>query len=179
MPEMINLAGRGQPVALAARPISRQEFIAYLQEVGKPIPSQLTHGNRATAPVTDVSQIEATDYCRWLGAKEGRPCRLPRIAELHQLADEMTQEGISSEIWPHYRPPQPEFRGGMKPSYLCEWTQETDTVPQFGNAAPRRSLGSLFYPPWVRQSGNLSHAQAYVAATEGYSFVTFRVATDL
>ena len=182
MVEMIELPDRGAHApraALAARPVSRQEFMAYLHESGQPISPALARGGSATAPVSEVSQVEAAGYCRWLSAKEGRVYRLPRLAELHQLADETTQEGISPEIWPQYRSPKPEFRGGMRPSYLCEWTQETDTIPQFGSAAAPRALGSLFYPPWVRQSGSITHAQAFVAATEGYSFVTFRVACDL
>ena len=64
----------------------------------------------------------------------------------------------------------------MKPTYLCEWTQETEELPQLGGDAPGRSLGSVLYPPWVRQGNNASHAQAYLAATEGYSSVTFRLA---
>lgn len=179
MTEMIALRGQGGQAAfasLAAQPVSREEFKAYLHATGRPIPAPLARGGDPLAPVIYVSQVDAAEYCRWLSAAQGRACRLPHIAELHELADEITPEGISSELWPHFHQPHPAFRGGMKATYLCEWTQETDEIPQAGSAAAPRILGSVFYPPWVRQSGHASHAQAYLAASECYSFVTFRVA---
>lgn len=178
MTEMIALHSRGVNATLAAHPVSREEFKAYLHAIGRPIPAPLNQAGDPHAPVTYVSQVDASEYCRWLSAKEGRHLRLPRMAELHELADEITQEGINLEVWPHHHQSRPEFRGGMKPTFLCEWTQETDEIPSATGAAARRTLGSVFYPPWVRQGSNAIHAQAYLAATEGYSFVTFRLASD-
>jgi hypothetical protein len=178
MLEMIALRGHGAAsplVSLAAQPVCRAEFAAYLHATGRPLPAGFTPGGDSRAPVTHVSQVDAAEYCRWLSAAQGPAYRLPRIAELHELADEITQEGISAELWPHFHQPHPAFRGGMKPTYLCEWTQETDEIPQAGGAAPR-VLGSVFYPPWVRQSDHTAHAQAHLAANAGYSFVTFRLA---
>jgi hypothetical protein len=179
MIETITLAARGMHVAVAARPVTRQEFKTYLAAVGEPLSVALARTDTPTAPVVFVSQTAAVAYCDWLGAREGRRCRLPNMAELHELADEVSQEGISVEIWPHYRQPHPEFRGGMRPTYLCEWTQETKELPQYGDAGSVRVLGSIFYPPWVRESGNSAQAQAYIHAAEGYSFVTFRVACEV
>jgi hypothetical protein len=177
--ETITLEIRNQRIAVATRPITRQEFKAYLAAAGKPVSKPLARGDSPSAAVTYVSQADAIDYCRWLAAKEGRRYRLPTMSELNELADEVTQDGIDLEVWPHTYQMRSELRGGMKPTYLCEWTQETDEVPQYGTGTRARALGSVFYPPWVRQSGNASHAQAHLAATEGYSFVTFRVAYDV
>ena len=50
----------------------------------------------------------------------------------------------------------------------------------FGEGEARtRVLGSVFYPPWLREGPNATHAQAYLLASEGYSFITFRAARDL
>ena len=67
--------------------------------------------------------------------------------------------------------------GGLKPVWLCEWTQETEVIEQAGDHAPR-VLGSIFYPPWLREGNAPGHAQAHLAADEGYSFVTFRLVYD-
>jgi hypothetical protein len=176
--ETISLHTRDVNVALAARPVSRQEFRAYLSASGRPTPAPLARGDNPTMPVTYVSQVDAAEYCRWLGTQQGRGYRLPTMAELNELADEITQEGINPEVWPHTHQLHPELRGGMKPTFLCEWTAEVEELPQLGVNASVRRLGSVFYPPWVRQGNNASHAQAYLAATEGYSFVTFRLASD-
>jgi hypothetical protein len=176
--ETITLHTRDVNVALATRPVTRQEFKAYLAASDRSVPAPLAHGDSPTAPVTYVSQVDAADYCRWLGTQQGRSFRLPTMAELHELADDITREGINPEVWPHTHQLHPERRGGMKPTYLCEWTQETEELPQLGGT-PGRRLGSVFYPPWVRQGSNASHAQAYLAATEGYSFITFRLAYAL
>ena len=71
----------------------------------------------------------------------------------------------------------PEVIGGLKPVFLCEWTAETETVEQPAGR-PAHVLGSIFYPPWLREGSTGMHAQAHLLATEGYSFVTFRVAYD-
>ena len=175
MVETLTLKARGQAVTMAAHPVTRQEYLFYLAAVGQCAPVALARSDNPLAPVTHVSQVDAIGYCRWLGAKCGLHCRLPTMAELHELANEITQDGISPEVWPHYHQRHPELRGGMRPTYLCEWTQETEAIPQYDAARSNRTLGSVFYPPWVRASGHSGHAQAFISATEGYSFVTFRV----
>ena len=130
--ETITLHTRDVNVALAARPVTRQEFKAYLAANDRPVPAPLAHGDSGTSPVIEVSQVDAADYCRWFGAQQGRSYRLPTMAELHELADEITQEGVNPEVWPHTHQLHPEVRGGMKPTYLCEWTQETEELPQLG-----------------------------------------------
>ena len=141
--ETITLHTRGINVALAVRPVTCQEFKAYLAVSGRPTASPLAHGDSGTSPVTEVSQVEAADYCRSFGAQQGRSYRLPSMAELHELADEITQEGINPEVWPHTHQLHPEVRGGMKPTYLCEWTQEVEELQPLGGNASVRRLGSV------------------------------------
>jgi hypothetical protein len=174
MREMIEVKGPGVAASLAEHPVTQAEYRAYLRAAGQEHPSPLAADERLSDPVTYVSQVEAIAYCAWAGAQEGCAYRLPKMAELTELAGEAAGEGISSEIWPHYHEQRPELRGGMKPIYLCEWTQETEPVEQPGGTS--RVLGSVFYPPWLRHGANASHLQACLLATDGYSFVTFRLA---
>jgi Sulfatase-modifying factor enzyme 1 len=174
---IIEVRGPGVAVALAEHPVARTEYRTYLRAAGQPIPPAVSHLEGSTDPVTYVSQTDAIACCRWLGAQEGRSYRLPSMAELSELARRVTEEGISPEIWPHHHEQRPELRGGLKPAYLCEWTKEIETVPLPGGRT--RVLGSVFYPPWLREGPNASHLQACLLASEGYSFVTFRLACDL
>jgi hypothetical protein len=112
MTEMIALHSRGANALLAAHPVSREEFRAYLDAIGGPASALLNRAGDPHAPVTYVSQVDANEYCRWLSAKEGRRLRLPRMGELHELGDEIAQEGINLEVWPHTHPARPELRGG-------------------------------------------------------------------
>jgi hypothetical protein len=175
MREMIEVRGHGVRVSLATHPVTRAEFKAFLRAAGRPV-AQGSGTESSSDPVTYVSQEDAIAYCRWIGAQEGRTYRLPSMFELSELASDVAGEGVSSEVWPHYHEQRPELRGGLKPAYLCEWTRETETVPQPGGRA--RVLGSVFYPPWLRHGPNASHLQACLLASEGYSFVTFRLAGD-
>ena len=177
MREMIEVRGAGVAVALAENTVTRAEYRTYLRAAGKANLPPLVQGERSSDPVTYISQAEAIAYCQWLSAQEGRAYRLPRMIELSELAGEAAAEGVSHEIWPHYLEQRPELRGGMKPTYLCEWTQEIETVPQPDGRT--RVLGSVFYPPWLRHGPNASHLQACLLASEGYSFVTFRLASNL
>jgi hypothetical protein len=177
MREMIEVRGSGVAAALSEHPVTKEEYRAYLRVAGLAHPTPLGQDERLSDPITYVSQTEAIAYCAWLSAQEGRAYRLPRMAELTELAGDDAAEGISPEIWPHYHEQRPELRGGLKPLYLCEWTQETETVPQPGGRT--RVLGSVFYPPWLRHGPNSSHLQACLLASEGYSFVTFRIAAEL
>jgi hypothetical protein len=177
MRELIEVHGPGVAVALAEHPVTRSEYRTYLRAAGQARPAPLAPDERLSDPVTYVSQTDAIAFCRWLGSQEGRAYRLPTMAELAELARDVTDEGVSPEVWPHHHGPRPELRGGMKPTYLCEWTQETETLEQPGGRT--RVLGSIFYPPWLRHGPNASHLHAGLLATEGYSFVTFRLASDL
>jgi Sulfatase-modifying factor enzyme 1 len=176
MREMIDVRGPGVAAALGEHPVTKAEYRAYLRTAGLAHPAPLAGDERLSDPVTHVSQDEAIAYCAWLSTQEGRTYRLPRMGELTELAGDAAAEGISPEIWPHYHEQRPELRGGLKPMYLCEWTQETETIAQPGCGT--RVLGSVFYPPWLRHGPNASHLQACLLAREGYSFVTFRIAAD-
>jgi hypothetical protein len=173
--DTIALDLRGQRAVVAAQPITRQQYRMYLAAAGKPAPAPRAMGERSAAPVTYVSQLDALEYCRWLGAKEGRRYRLPVMAELEAMADEIAQEGIDLKVWPYMHQPYLEYRDSIKLTYLCEWTQETDELPRIWSAASACVLCSVFYPPWARSSSNASRTQAHLAASERYSFVTFRV----
>jgi Sulfatase-modifying factor enzyme 1 len=177
MRELIEVHGPGVTAALAEHPVTRAEHRAYLRAAGQAHLPPMAPDELLSDPVTYVPQTEAITYCQWLSAQEGRAYRLPSMAELSELAREVTEEGISPEIWPHHHEQRPELRGGLKPAYLCEWTQETEILPQPGGRT--RVLGSVFYPPWLRHGPNASHLQACLLASEGYSFVTFRLASDL
>jgi hypothetical protein len=177
MREMIEVRGAGVAVALAKQPVTKAEYRAYLRAAGHATPPPLAPDEKLSEPATFVSQIDAIAYCTWLSAQEGRAYRLPRMAELTELASDSAAEGVSPEIWPHYHEQRPELRGGLKPFYLCEWTQETESIAQPNGGA--RVLGSVFYPPWLREGPNASHLQACLLAGEGYSFVSFRLASDL
>jgi formylglycine-generating enzyme required for sulfatase activity len=174
---MIEVHGPGMAVALAEDPVTKAEYRSYLRAAGRGNPPPLAEGERSSDPVTYVSQADAVAYCQWLSVQEGRAYHLPRMAELTELAGDAAAEGISREVWPHTYEQRPELRGGLKPEYLCEWTQETEPVPLPGGR--NRVLGSVFYPPWLRHGPNASHLQACLLASEGYSFVTFRLASDL
>ena len=177
MREMIEVHGPGVAVALAEQPVTKGEYRIYQRSGGRAKLLPMAPDERLSDPATYISQAEAIAYCEWLSAQEGRVYRLPRIAELSELAGDTAAEGVSLEVWPHYYEQRPELRGGLKPEYLCEWTQEVETVPLPGGRT--RVLGSVFYPPWLRHGPNASHLQACLLASEGYSFVTFRVATSL
>ncbi len=179
MPDTITLDEHGLHARVAAYPVAVQAYKTYLQAAGLPTPRPLTHPDSLAAPVTYVSQVDALAYLRWLGGQEGQPYRLPTMNELLELYAEDAADGINPEIWPHTHDRRPELRGGLKAHYLCEWTSEVETVAQPANLARARVLGSVFYPPWLREGQNASHAQAYLLATEGYSFITFRAARDL
>jgi hypothetical protein len=174
MPELITLDRGAAHVRLAAQAVSIHEYRAYLRGAGLPTPPLLAGAPRAAEPVTCISQVEALAYCDWLSGQDGRAYRLPSIAELLELAGE---EGFSADVWPCTRCDQPEVQGQRGSVYLCEWTCETETLPGYGSGE-QRVLGSVFYPPWLREGNNPTHIQAMMLATQGYSFVSFRVATD-
>jgi hypothetical protein len=171
----VTLDEHGIHARVAAHPVTREAYREYQRATGQPIPPTLSRVDHPHAPVTDVTQVDAAGYCRWLGQHEGCEYRLPTTAELMELATEAAEDGISAEVWPHQHGHRPELRGGLKEMYLCEWTCETEEISMPGGKPPR-VLGSIFYPPWLRPGGHSSHAEAHLVATEGFSFVTFRVA---
>jgi hypothetical protein len=177
MDDIITLDEHGFRSALAARPVTREGYRAFLRDTGRPLPHVHTQSRPPADPITDVSQVDAAAYCRWLGARQGRACRLPTMAELTELHSELAEHDLGPEAWPHMHGHMSEVLGGLKPIWLCEWTAETAAIEQPAGRPPR-ILGSLFYPPWLREGSNTVHAQAHLLATEGYSFVTFRVAYE-
>lgn len=177
MQELITISGHGVHVLLAKQPVSRGNYKQYLHNTGQPLPAVLARPEPPAAPIAYISQAAALDFCRWLGPQEGRRYRLPTMAELEELFSVDMTDGFSPELWAHHAGQRPELRGGLKQVYLCEWTAEIEEISQHGDRAPRR-LGSIFYPPWLRGGNNAAHAHAALSASEGYSFVTFRVACD-
>lgn len=177
METFLNVTGAGMRALLANHPVTRAEYKGYLQAAGQALPAALKRPEPPGSPVTYISQADALAYCRWAGAVAGRDYRLPTMAELQTLYEEDIADGISLELWPHTPGHMPELRGGLKQVFLCEWTGETEEIPQPAGRPPR-VLGSIFYPPWLRHGSNAIHAQAHLLATEGYSFVTFRLACD-
>lgn len=175
--EFVEVRAPGVQARLSLHPITLEAYCAFLKETGRPLPPGLRRGRSGTDPVVDVSQVDAAAYCQWLGGREGRRYRLPGTAELQTLMEEAESKDIDAGVWPQGGASMPELRGGLRPHYLCEWTRETVETPQVGDR-PKRALATIFYPPWLRQGGNTAHVHASVSASEGYSFVTFRVACD-
>jgi hypothetical protein len=176
MTDMLKVQGEGFRSLVAAQLVTRRAFIGFLQAAGRPVPPPLTHSGSPANAVTWASQVEAAEYCAWLGKREGKPYRLPSVAELIAFHYEAEQEGLEAGVWPA-------AAGRAVPdcvahdSCFCEWTCETEEVPIYGTDRVR-VLGSLFYPPWLREGNNVVHVQAHMLATEGYSWISFRVAQD-
>lgn len=175
--QLMRINGGGIHALLGHSPVTTAAFKEYLRATGQKMPPATTQPGSSTAPVTRVSQQDALAYCQWAGSREGRRYRLPTMAELQELYSEDMADGISLDVWAHSAGHTPEVRGGLKAVFLCEWTGEAEEIPQPAGRPPRL-LGSIFYPPWLREGNNATHAQAHLSATEGYSFVTFRLACD-
>ena len=178
MDDTITLQGAGYHSVLARHPVTRESYKQFLHDTKRDMPHALAEPETGTRSVTYVSQVDALAYCRWQGARDGRTYRLPAVCELQELAGELGQPGANPDVWAHERGERPEVIGGLKPVWLCEWTQETESIEQSGDRAPR-ALGGIFYPPWLRDGNTPGHAQAHLAADEAYSFVTFRLVYDL
>jgi hypothetical protein len=177
MDDTITLQGEGYHSVLATHPVTRESYKQFLHDTKRAVPHALAQPEPGSRPVTYVSQVDALAYCHWQGKRDGRAYRLPAVCELQELADELGQQGATSDLWAHEHGERPEVIGGLKPVWLCEWTQETEVIEQAGDRAPR-ALGSIFYPPWLREGNTPGHAQAHLAADQGYSFVTFRLVYD-
>jgi hypothetical protein len=167
MVELIKLKREGLADSVATRPVSLQEYRAFLRATGQPMPQELARVTNANEPVVYVSQVAGLEYCHWLGAQY----RLPSVAELLALMGPAGLEGTSKEMWPHTRS-QWVQRGA---TYLCEWTRDSQTLPPASGGEPR-VLASVFYPPWLRHGNSPKEIEAMMLASQGYSFVSFRVA---
>ena len=86
---------------LAARPVTRDSYRRYLHDTGRPLPHVLMLSAPPTDPITDVAQVDAAAYCRWLSAREARDCHLPTMAELEELNGELAERESGLEAWPH------------------------------------------------------------------------------
>jgi hypothetical protein len=172
-------------VHLAAHPVSLPEFLAFVRQAGRDLPRGVkrapANAPGAPEPVVGVSQRDAAAYCDWVCRREGRACRLPKSDELDALMPQAMASQAHGMVpdagfWPHERGRIPELRGGLKPLFLCEWTCETEEA--VSRQHPERVLAHIFYPPWLREGNNPVHAQAALLASDGYSFVTFRVSCE-
>jgi hypothetical protein len=178
MTELLTLDGHGVRALIASHPVTRESYKRHLRETRQPMPPALKMPAPPSSPVTCVAQVNAREYCHWLSSQEGRTYRLPTMAELLELySEDVADDGFSPDLWPHHPGEMPELRGGLRQVFLCEWSSEVEEIPQ-PDQRPPRVLGSIFYPPWLRENANATRAQAHLLSTEGYSFVTFRVATD-
>lgn len=178
MTDLRTLEGHGVRCVISTQPVTRESYKRYLRETRQAVPRPLTQPAPGTSPVIYVSQVSARAYCKWLASQEGHAYRLPTMAELLELYDQdVARDGFSADLWPHQAGSMREVRGGLKAVFLCEWSNEAEEIPQ-PDPRPPRVLGSIFYPPWLQDGQNATHAQAHLQATEGYSFVTFRVAAD-
>ena len=175
--EFIEVEVSGRRVYVALHPVTVEEFCTFMDASGRPRPPRLRCGRSGSSPVVEVAQEDAAAYCRWLCRQEGRACRLPSIAELQTLMEDAQADDLDFGVWPTEAGRMPALRGGLKPVCLCEWTCETLEVPR-SDGRHARALASIFYPPWLREGNNVMHVHASVSASEGYSFVTFRVACD-
>ena len=143
---------------------------------GQP-PRALKPIHSSSAPVIDVSQVDAVAYCAWLGSRTSHTLRLPRMVELQDLMGGADGDELDAGLWPHQEGHITELRGGLKPVHLCEWTNDIVEGPHYGDRPPR-ILADIFYPPWLREGSNVGHVHASLSVEEGYAFVTFRVAYD-
>jgi len=176
MTDMLKVQDAGFRSLVAAQLVTRRVYIGFLQAAGRRVPPPLTRSGSPANAVTWASQVEAAEFCAWLGKQEGGQYRLPSMAELAAFHNQAGQEGLEVGVWPADAERQaPDCVA--HDACFCEWTCETEEVPVYGTDQVR-VLGSIFYPPWLREGSNVVHVQAHMLATEGYSFVSFRVAQD-
>ena len=86
------------PFRAAARPVSNEEYRAYLVATGAPPPPfwEKPPFTDLRQPVVGVSWFNAVAYCQWLARETGIPFRLPTEAEREYAA----RGGISGAPWP-------------------------------------------------------------------------------
>lgn len=175
MSEFILIELSGRHVHLAIHPVTVGDYKLFLRETGRTASRALKQMHSSSAPVIDVSQVDAVAYCAWLGSRTGRDLRLPKMEELQDLMS--GDDDLDAGLWPHQKGNVTELRGGLRPVYLCEWSSDTSEGPHYGDR-PGRVLADIFYPPWLREGSNVGHVHASLSAAEEYAFVTFRVAYD-
>jgi hypothetical protein len=176
MTEMLKVQGAGFRSLIAAQMVTRHAYLGFLEAAGRPIPPQLAHSGSVAGAVTWVSQAEAAEFCAWLGKREGGQYRLPSMAELGALHALAGQESLEADLWPADVERQA-LDCEESNACVCEWTGETEEVPIYGTAEVR-VLGSIFYPPWLRAGDNVAHVEAHMLASEGYSWIGFRIAQN-
>jgi hypothetical protein len=176
MTDMLKVQGSGLHSLVAAHLVTRRAYLDFLGAAGKPVPRPLTHSGLPASAVTWASQVDATEFCSWLGKREGGTYRLPSMAELGAFHALTGQEGLEVGMWPAAAERQA-LDCVSHDTCFCEWTCETEELPVYGTDQVR-VLGSIFYPPWMREGNNVAHVQAHMLATEGYSWISFRVARD-
>jgi hypothetical protein len=176
MTDMLKVQGADFRSLVGAQLVTRRAYIGFLQAAGRPVPPPLTRSGSPANAVTWAPQVEAAEFCAWLGKQEGGQYRLPSVAELVAFHREAEQKGLEVGVWPADAEREaPDCVA--HDSCFCEWTCETEEVPIYGTDQVR-VLGSIFYPPWLREENNVVHVQAHLLATEGYSWISFRVAQD-
>lgn len=67
-------------------PVKTGDYLAYCRSEGLPEPEQPTWGWQETAPVVNVSCLEAERYCDWLAQRTGLQVRLPLDLEWEYAA---------------------------------------------------------------------------------------------
>jgi hypothetical protein len=176
MTELLKVQGAGFRSLVAAQMVTRRAYIGFLEAAGRPIPPQLTRSGSVAGAAAWVSQVEAAEFCAWLGKREGGQYRLPSVAELGALHALAEQESLGVGLWPADVERQA-LDCTKSNACICEWTRETEEVPIYGTGEVR-VLGSIFYPPWLRAGNNVAHVQAHMLASEGYSWIGFRIAQN-
>ncbi|MEO5336293.1 MAG: formylglycine-generating enzyme family protein [Magnetospirillum sp. WYHS-4] len=83
-----------KPFAIAAHPVSFEDYDRYCEAAAKPKPDDRGWG-RGAQPAVNVSWDEAMDYIRWLSDQTGRRYRLPTDAEREYAA----RGGTASRFW--------------------------------------------------------------------------------
>ncbi len=109
---------------LAARQVTRAEFVRYLEATGAAAPPGWDDPNFTTPaqPVVAVSWFEAAAYCQWLSRVTGRAYRLPTEAEWERAA----RAGLEGKLFPWgNEPPQ------TLPDYARRWLTGPEPVGRY------------------------------------------------
>lgn len=109
---------------LAATQVTNAEYDIFVRATaGRPTPfREDPNFNDPQQPVTGVSWFEAAHYCEWLGARTGRPYRLPTEAEWERAA----RGGLEQKLFPWGdEPPQ------SLPDYAARWQDGPEPVARY------------------------------------------------